>query len=190
MRRRSAVTRALPALLAAALGCASVAALTGRPERLLEEGRAAIRSGDFGAGYAHLEELRTRFPWREETTRAYPLAAAAVRKLYRRHQYTDPDSAWVTREPDFMFDWLGSMLAAGDAQQPLDTLMLGMSHAFFARLVARAETSPELRGWAFHPVFDNGLIDSIRAERLPGAPTPAPVSRLPGGARGLRSSGT
>jgi hypothetical protein len=167
VRRRPAL-RILPILLAAALGCTSVAALTGTPARLLEEGRAALRARDFEKGYAPLKELRTRFPDRPETAKAYPLAAASVRKLYRHHQYNDPDSAWVTREPDFMFDWLASMLAAGDAQKSLDELMLGMPHSFYARLAARARANPELGAWNFTPVFDNGLIDSITAERIAG----------------------
>jgi hypothetical protein len=162
-------SRLLPRLslpLALALGCA---ALVGKPARLLEEGRAAVEAGQYETAWVHLKELRTRYPGRPEAAEAFPLAATALRKLYRKNLYVDPDSPWVTTEPGFVFDWLGSLFRDGEvAQAPLEQLMVDMPHPFFVALQTYAEGDERLGQWTFHAKFDNGMVERIRAERAQG----------------------
>jgi hypothetical protein len=146
-------------------GCAALSGLVNPAGRLLAQADEAIEQQDFDTAYRHLTEIRKRYPGSAESREAFPLAAAIFRRSYFRHRYRQPDSPWLTSEPDFMLDWFASFLEGPEfPQAEAEALFLGMPYGYFRRYLARAETRPELARWAIRAEDDNGIIEAVVAE--------------------------
>jgi hypothetical protein len=160
-RRRSRSLVAL--LLALAFGCATGAA------SIREQADAALEKGDQEGAYRHLASLYRQHPDSDAAREAFPLAARILKYQYVRHRYADPDSAWVTSEPEFLFGWLAHY--AGDAfpSDEAAVLFRGMHQGFAMRFVEWSKQAPQLARWSYRVEEDNGKVQSFTATPVAAA---------------------
>jgi hypothetical protein len=167
-RSRFAILCLALALLPWLPGCAALGGLVNPPGRLLEQARAAVEQKDLEAAYRDLASIRERYPDSAESRESFPLAAAIFQNGYFRDRYRQPDSHWVTTEPGFMLDWLGSFLAGPEfPQAEAEALFVGMPYTYFREYLARAAAGPALSRWEIRAEDDDGIIESVAARATP-----------------------
>jgi hypothetical protein len=150
------------------VGCQQFALGSEEPERLLTEARASLQRGDQEAAYRHLKRIRTEYPESPECDVAFPWAASLWKELWFRDRYSQPDSAWITVEPEFLFDWLASYFDEVEEfpRREADALLRGMPWSVYQRSAAHADTRPEFSGWVLRVEEDDGHIRSVEGERV------------------------
>ena len=161
---------ALFVLVGLALGCAT---WSHEPGRLLEQGNSKLAQRRFGEAWGDLSAIRAKYPHSAESAEAFTPAALAFQAMYARTRFM-PDSPWLTTNSQFMFEWLEAFFVADDFPQGhVDLLIHGMPYAFFVEYQKFAATRPTLARWRLSVTTDNGLIDTIQAERANGKPASA-----------------
>ncbi len=180
----------LPALLVAALGCATPAHEPGAcpsgfeevlrdPRLLRERADLALEQRDGELAYRSLALLATLHPESAESREAFRAAARLFKQAYFQNRFSRPDSVWLSSEPAFMFQWLARFLQDPEVfpQAELDALFLGMPYSFFGDFTAFAAPRPGLSRWVLRVEEDNGRIQSITGEAAGGTPALAPQGR-------------
>jgi hypothetical protein len=133
----------------------------------MEEASAALERKDYEAAYAHLKRVATEYPDSPEAVEAFPAAAACFKLLYHHYRYRQPDSAWVTSEPTFMFEWLARSFA-DSPEAAANALFVGCPYNLFREFQEFGKDRPQLSRWALEAQDDNGIIQSVRVEaRIP-----------------------
>ena len=169
MRQVRRLSGALIVLLCIASACAHLG-LGGAPA-LLEEAKAAGKAKDMETAYARLKQIEIRYPGSPESREAFPLAAASLRVLYFQHRLNEPNSVWVTSEPDFLFDWFATYFRDGSPEAAANALFVGFDYGIFRRFEAFAKSRPDLAPWLLRAQDDNGIIEAVTVERrTPPAP--------------------
>jgi hypothetical protein len=145
-------------------GCALLG--LGGPRALLAEANAAFDRRDLETTYARAKQIRVEHPGSPESREAFALAAYAWKQLYHGRRYVDPDSIWVTDERDFLFDWLASFFGPESPQAVAEVMFVGVDYGVFREFEAFARSRPELSQWRLRAEDDNGIIQSVTAERV------------------------
>jgi hypothetical protein len=151
--------------------CESDPAVLGSPARLRELGERQLAARDLPRSYCYFALLRTLHPERAETAEAFETAAVIAKTLFLRVRYAEPQSMWLTSEPEFLFAWFEDLCASGAfPQQAAEALLRGLPRPLADRLNAHLAASPARVGWRVEVRDDNGLIDQVRGVRVaPGA---------------------
>ena len=151
--------------LACLLGLAAGCALFRGPGTLLVQANAAFDRRDAEGAYALAKQIRLAYPASPESREAFPIAAYAWKFLYHQHRYSAPDSAWVTAEPAFLFDWLATFFASGSPQQAAEVMFVGLPYGVLRDFEDFARSRPELAPWRLEAQDDNGIIQGVAVER-------------------------
>lgn len=136
--------------------------LLASPALLLARARAGVAERRLEEPYRLLTLIRTLHPESPEASEAYWLAAAIFQRQYSKNRLTNPDSPWVTTEPAFVFEWMGTFFTAEEA--PTDravAVFRGMPLGIFRRFEAHAEPRPVFRPWQISVEEDNGIIEIV-----------------------------
>lgn len=172
-----------PVLLAIVLLLATSCG-SGAPETqardALSAARARIADGDHEAAYRSLLRIHREFPGTPSEREAFPLAAALYKRLYFRDRYASPDAEWVVDGAAALFAWLETYVS-GDGetafpQAEAEALFIGLHYGFIREFQAFAAGRPKLAAWRLTVQKDNGIVESVRAERREGTAPAAPGS--------------
>jgi hypothetical protein len=169
LRSRSAAIALCALLLGFTSACAHLG--SGGASRLEAEAKAAFDAKDLPTAYERLKQIEVRYPGSAESRNAFPKAAAVLRSLYFKNRSTDPNSIWVTSEPEFMFGWLATYFREGSPEAAANAFFVGFSVGTLRSFEVYAKGHPELAQWSIRAQDDNGIIESVTTERLA---TPAP----------------
>lgn len=166
---RSALLLApLVVLVGLAMGCAHLT--LGGPATLLDDAKAAMAKNDPVTAYGLLKRIATEYPDRPESREAFPLAADCLKALYYAHRVPDPESVWVTSEPEFMFHWLARYFNGAFPEQEANALFAGLSYEVFARFLHFAKSDPKLSRWKLTAEDDNGIVYAVSGTPAPAGP--------------------
>ncbi len=161
---RSSALIALAVLLSTTVaGCATLRG--GEANRLRDEADALLQAREYEDAYRKLAMIRSRHPDSREAREVFPAAALVFKRLWWQNRYTNPESAWLTTEPRFLFEWFESFAGDEFPQHEAERLLLGMPGGFYDEYRAFAETRPALAGWRLEVAKDNGILESIAAVR-------------------------
>lgn len=155
---------ALCALLAFATSCAHLG--LGGASRLEAEAKAAVDAKDLPTAYERLKQIEVRYPGSDESRNAFPKAAALLRALYFKNRSTDPNSIWVTSEPQFMFGWLATYFREGSPEAAANAFFVGFPVGTLRDFEAFGKDRPEVAPWRIRAQDDNGIIESVTTERI------------------------
>jgi hypothetical protein len=152
-------------------GCAALG--LGGPGRLLEESERAAAAGEHQTAYEMLKRIASEYPDSQEAEEAFPIAASYFKTFYHHYRYREPNSAWITSDPAFMFEWL-ARYSDENPSEKADALLRGCPMTVFREFEAFAKTRPELARWTFRTEDDNGIITSVQAEPAEAADASSP----------------
>ncbi len=146
-------------------GCATL----GRSEAktLRDDADQLLQTQDLEPAYRKLALIRVRHPESPEAREVYPVAAAIFKRMWWRNRYTNPESPWLTEEPEFLFGWLESFADEAFPLEQAETLLLGMPTNFYQQYEAYAANSAVLARWPIAMEKDNGIVESISTADAP-----------------------
>jgi hypothetical protein len=168
MRRRNSraavVLAAIVTAASLAAGCAHFGA--GSSEGILHEARSAYEARDFETAYWRAKQLETEHPDSPDSYQAFVIACGSLKLLHHRHRYAQPDSVWVTSEPEYLFGWLAKYLDSEAASEAANVLFVGLPFQVFRDFQAYARSHPELAPIVLRAEDDNGIIQNVTIDRL------------------------
>jgi hypothetical protein len=147
--------------------CESDPALLASPPQLRELADRNLAQGDLPRAYCYYALLHTLHPGRAETADAFENAAVIAKTMFLRVRYAEPQSRWLTHEPEFLFAWFEDFFANGAfPQQAAEALLRGLPRPEADRLNAHLAASAARLGWLVEVNDDNGLIVEVRGVRV------------------------
>jgi hypothetical protein len=164
MRPDNPVRLAASALLIVATACAGMLDPGPGPGALRAQAEQAIDANELEAAYDHLVELQRRYPESRESATAFPLAAAIFQSFYWQNRFANPESRWLTTEPEFLFAWLATLPGDEFPEDAVTSLFVGLNYNFFRRFERFTASDARLTRWTLVAIEDNGIVESV----LPG----------------------
>jgi hypothetical protein len=155
-------------ILAVFLGACGPLDLGGdaRRQKMLEEALLSLQQQDFETAYYRAKEIRTEYPGSDESEDAFSIAARALKRLYYRHRFEDPDSVWLNSEQEFVFEWLAGFFEDEElAGSRANSVFGGVPYGMFRSFERYAAGHPIFSRWEIRAEDDNGIIEKVTVRR-------------------------
>jgi hypothetical protein len=165
---------ALPLLVLACLGCASLgggrgcppgaADVLADPGLLREKADEELHEGDWEGAFPYLDLLLVLHPDSPEVKELYPAAARLYKRGYLRNRAGAPESAWFHYQHALMYYWVSRFFESPEVfpQEQVEALLLGMPYPFFEEFSAYVYARAKLfERWRVRVTEDNGRVDSV-----------------------------